>query len=337
MCVPQSLSYALLAGLPPIYGLYASTFTILVYAIFGTSQTLAIGPVALVSLLTKGTIDGELAEDAPESEVIELAITLAFLVGCLQVLFGFVGLGGVTSFLSHDVLIGFTSGSAVIIAFSQMKYVFGISIGRHHYPWETIADVFSNLDKTDGNELAVSISCLCLLIAMKVWRKRNPLPKSEKGKKEEVLWKKIVRQICSMSALVVVALYIPISAILDSQGVKLNIVGKQPEGIPAPTTPTFSKVSTSVTISALVIAIIGFLESFAVARSTEPKDAVAKGTEVKANQDLVAIGLSNAVGSFFNAYPVAGSFGMCVLYSNSHITHSYEQAKLNIHCQVEPR
>ena len=187
-----------------------------------------------MSLLTKGTIDGELPEDAPESEVIELAITLAFLVGCLQILFGFVGLGGVTSFLSHDVLIGFTSGSAVIIAFSQMKYVFGISIGRHHYPWETIADVFSNLDKTDGNELAVSLSCLCLLIGMKIWRKRNPLPKSEKDKKDEATWKKVVRQICSMSALVVVAIYTPMSAILKTQGVRLKNVGKQPEGIPAP-------------------------------------------------------------------------------------------------------
>ena len=112
---------------------------------------------------------------------------------------------------------------------------------------------------------------------MKIWRKRNPLPKSEKDKKDEATWKKVVRQICSMSALVVVAIYTPMSAILKTQGVRLNIVGKQPEGIPAPTSPTFSKISTSVTISALVIAIIGFLESFAVARSTEPKDAAAKG------------------------------------------------------------
>eukprot|EP00940_MAST-03C_sp_MAST-3C-sp2_P002087 g2087.t1 len=318
MVVPQGLSYALLAGLPPIYGLYSSTFALFIYAFLGTSPTLAIGPVALVSLLTKGTIDGELSEDASEDDIIELAISLAFLVGALQCLFGVLGLGKITSFLSHDVLTGFTSGSAIIIAFSQMKYIFGIDVGRHHYPWETVIDVFKNLKHTDGNELAVSISCLALLISMKIWRKRNPAPK--KGH-SEALWRRAVRTACSMSALVVVAIYTPLSGILAMYDVDLKIVGSQPEGIRTPTAPSFNAMfKTSVFMSALVIAVIGFMESYAVAVSTQPAKDVAEGKSVEANTDLVALGLSNVVGSFFNGYPIAGSFGRTAVSSRSGAT-----------------
>eukprot|EP00939_MAST-03C_sp_MAST-3C-sp1_P004901 g4901.t1 len=315
MVVPQGLSYALLAGLPPIYGLYSSTFALFIYALLGTSPTLAIGPVALVSLLTKGTIDGELSEDASEDEIIDLAVSLAFLVGTLQCIFGVLGLGKITSFLSHDVLTGFTSGSAIIIAFSQMKYIFGIEIDRHHYPWETMIDVFKNLKHTDGNELAVSISCLALLISMKVWRKRNPAPK--KGQ-TEVLWKQALRMMCSMSALVVVAIYTPLAGILNLYDIELKIVGSQPEGIKSPAAPSFSTMFTStVFMSALVIAIIGFMESYAVAVSTQPPEDLADGKGVEANTDLVALGLSNVVGSFFNGYPIAGSFGRTAVSSRS--------------------
>ena len=200
--------------------------------------------------------------------------------------------------------------------FSQAKYIFGISIDRHHYPWETVADVFKNLKHTDGNELAVSLSCIALLIGMKVWRKRNPVPK--KGQPKDPMWKQAIRMMCSMSALVVVVIYTPLSGILNLYDVKLNVVGSQPSGIPSPTAPNFSVMfQSTVVLSAITISLIAFMESYAVAVSTQPAEAVSQGKGVDANTDLVALGLSNAVGSFFNSYPIAGSFGRTAVSARS--------------------
>eukprot|EP00941_MAST-03F_sp_MAST-3F-sp1_P006206 g6206.t1 len=313
MVVPQSIAYALLAGLPPIYGLYSSTMSIFVYALFGTSPQLAIGPVALVSLLTKGTIDAELAnpENAKESEVVEIALALSLLVGMIQLIFGLLRLGGVTQFLSHDVLIGFTASSAIIIGFSQLKYIFGITIGRHHYPWETFMDVFKNLHQTKIEELFVSFSCLALLISMKIWRKKNPVGKG----KDEKKWKKIMRIITSMSALVVILVYIPLSLLLSKCGINLKIVGPQPSGFPLPSLPSFSRATSTSTLfmSALVISLIGFMESYAVAVSVQKEE----DPGVNANREFCAMGLANIAGSFFNSYPAAGSFGRTAVSSRS--------------------
>ena len=348
MIVPQAIAYALLAGLPPIYGLYSSTMTVFVYSLFGSSSSLSVGPVAMVSLLTKGVIDGTLPTNASEPQMIQVAIVLAFVVGCLQLLMGMLRLGSITKLLSHDVLIGFTSAAAIIIGFSQMKYIFGITIGRHHYPWQTIADVFSNLQYTNSVEFAVSSSCLFLLIVMKVWRKHNQ--KWQDITTAPPMWWKVFKSITSMSALVVVVIFTPISYILYQNGVVLKIVGEQPAGIPLPSIPIFSVLSSSSSslvvtngtvvasncsstgttaatatvdentvltfcISAVVIALIGFMESLAVAVSVdEPEDGE---DGVEANQELVALGLANVIGSFFSSFPVAGSFGRTAVSSKA--------------------
>ena len=348
MIVPQAIAYALLAGLPPIYGLYSSTMTVFVYSLFGSSSSLSVGPVAMVSLLTKGVIDGTLPTNASEPQMIQVAMVLAFVVGCLQLLMGMLRLGSITKLLSHDVLIGFTSAAAIIIGFSQMKYIFGITIGRHHYPWQTIADVFGNLQYTNSVEFAVSSSCLFLLIVMKVWRKHNQ--KWQDITTAPPMWWKVFKSITSMSALVVVVIFTPISYILYQNGVVLKIVGEQPAGIPLPSIPIFSVLSSSSSslvvtngtvvasncsstgttaatatvdentvltfcISAVVIALIGFMESLAVAVSVdEPEDGE---DGVEANQELVALGLANVIGSFFSSFPVAGSFGRTAVSSKA--------------------
>jgi SulP family sulfate permease len=373
MAVPQCIAYALLAGLPPIYGLYASTVGVFVYALIGTSAQLAVGPVALVSLLTKGVIDGELGdpETATEAQIVAIAVVLAFCVGAVQIVLGLVRAGGITSFLSHDVLAGFTASAAVIIAFSQMKYIFGIPVGRHHYPWETIADVFANLGQTNGSELAVSLSCLALLVAMKVWKKRHPAWTGADSAKPPC-WFKTMTLLCSMSALVVVIIFTPVSAALHANGVALKIVGPQPGGFPVPSVPDFAIVfrsfvpvaytadanasattaaaaaaaaltncsaahsrqlaaaasssgssssgaatdgnsGSTLLISAVVIALIGFMESYAVAVAVATDD----DDGVNANQELVAIGLANVVGSFFSGLPIAGSFGRTAVAAKS--------------------
>jgi SulP family sulfate permease len=353
MIIPQAIAYALLAGLPPIYGLYSSTMSLFVYSLFGSSGQLSVGPVAMVSLLTKGVIDGTLPSNATDVQIISVAIVLAFCVGIVQCLMGLFSLGSITKLLSHDVLMGFTSAAAIIIGFSQMKYIFGITIGRHHYPWQTIADVFSHLQYTNVTEFAVSFSCLTILIVMKVWRKRNP--KWQDDNTVPPIWWKALQLITSMSALVVVVLFIPISAILYSNGLSLKVVGEQPSGMPSPSIPSFSTVfavsssslATNETaimaalsncssgnttdaittagggentvlsffISAVVIALIGFMESLAVAVSVDESTDGEDG--VKANQELVALGLANVIGSFFSSFPVAGSFGRTAVNAKS--------------------
>jgi len=351
MIVPQAIAYALLAGLPPIYGLYSSTVTVFIYSLFGSSGQLSVGPVAMVSLLTKGVIDGTLPTNATEEQMIQVAIVLAFSVGSLQLLMGILRLGSITKLLSHDVLMGFTSAAAIIIGFSQMKYIFGITVGRHHYPWQTIADVFGNLQYTNSVELLISFACLFLLIVMKIWRKHNQ--KWQDGNTAPPMWWKVLKSITSMSALVVVVIFTPISYILYQNGVVLKIVGEQPAGISLPSIPSFSTVfasssnsnldlvvtngtvvvsncSTGTTaatttvgentvftfcISAVVIALIGFMESLAVAVSVDESEDGEDGVE--ANQELVALGLANVIGSFFSSFPVAGSFGRTAVSSKA--------------------
>ena len=358
MIVPQAIAYALLAGLPPIYGLYSSTMTVFVYSLFGSSGQLSVGPAAMISLLTKGVIDGELPANATDTQIISMAVVISFCVGVVQLLMGLLRLGSITKLLSHDVLVGFTSAAAIIIAFSQMKYIFGISVGRHHYPWQTVADVFSNLHSTNGLELAVSIACMTLLVVMKVWRKHN---QKWQGSNPPPIWWKILQSVTSMSALVVVVIFTPISAILYSNGMNLKIVGEQPSGIPLPRIPALSTVFESSNIlatnnqttlfratnestvnssaswncsvgtttaeavvgenggltffiSCIVIALIGFMESLAIAVSVDdPED----GDGVDASQELVALGLANLVGSFFSSFPVAGSFSRSAVNSKS--------------------
>ena len=351
MIVPQAIAYALLAGLPPIYGLYSSTVTVFIYSLFGSSGQLSVGPVAMVSLLTKGVIDGTLPTNATEEQMIQVAIVLAFSVGSLQLLMGILRLGSITKLLSHDVLMGFTSAAAIIIGFSQMKYIFGITVGRHHYPWQTIANVFGNLQYTNSVELLISFACLFLLIVMKIWRKRNQ--QWQDGNTAPPMWWKVLKSITSMAALVVVVIFTPISYILYQNGVVLKIVGEQPAGISLPSIPSFSTVfasssnsnldlvvtngtvvvsncSTGTTaatttvgentvftfcISAVVIALIGFMESLAVAVSVDESEDGEDGVE--ANQELVALGLANVIGSFFSSFPVAGSFGRTAVSSKA--------------------
>ena len=136
MLIPQGMAYAMIAGLPPIYGLYASTLPLIIYALLGTSRQLAVGPVAMVSLLTAAGI-GVLAEGGTETYIM-LAITLAFLVGIIQFLLGLFRLGFLVNFLSHPVISGFTSAAALIIGLSQLKHLLGVNLDRSHHIHEIL-------------------------------------------------------------------------------------------------------------------------------------------------------------------------------------------------------
>ena len=170
MLVPQGMAYALLAGLPPQVGLYASILPLIIYGLLGSSRSLAVGPVAMVSLLVASSI-GPLASNT--ADYIALSITLAFMVGIMQTVMGILRVGFVVNFLSHPVLSAFTSAAAIIIGFSQLKHVLGFSVPRLEHFYEQVAYTAGHLSQTNFIALAVGAGGMLLLWLCKQYLARG--------------------------------------------------------------------------------------------------------------------------------------------------------------------
>ena len=168
MLIPQSLAYALLAGLPPEAGIYASILPIVLYAIFGTSRTLAVGPVAVVSLMTAAAI-GKLGDQGIDQ--VTAALTLAFLSGIFLLILGLFRLGFLANFLSHPVIAGFVTASGILIATSQLKHILGVSAHGHTLP-EMLGSIFAHLDQTSGITVVIGV----LATAFLFWVRKNLKP-----------------------------------------------------------------------------------------------------------------------------------------------------------------
>jgi len=279
MLIPQGMAYSMLAGLPPIYGLYAVTIPLIIYALLGTSRQLAVGPVAMVSLLIASGV-GQLSE-AGSDEYIALSILLAFLVGSIQLSMGAFRLGFLVNFLSHPVIAGFTSSAAIIIGFSQFKHLLGVEISG-----EKFSEIFMQLIKEAGNihipTLIIGVASVILLLLVKRVNKKIPGP------------------------LVVVLLGIIVVYLgsLTNQGVK--IVGDIPGGLPSFHIFSMNWDSIQTLLpTAFTIAFVGFMESIAVAKAIQARH---KDYKLDANQELKALGIANIAGSFFKSFPVTGGF-----------------------------
>jgi SulP family sulfate permease len=280
MLIPQGMAYAMIAGLPPIYGLYASTIPLILYAIFGTSRQLAVGPVAMVSLLTAAGI-GVLAEGNMELYIV-LAITLAFMVGAIQFLLGAFRLGFLVNFLSHPVISGFTSAAALIIGLSQLKHLLGVDIPRSHHVHEIVLNAIEQVGSINWATFAIGIGGIALIIGSK----------------------RISKAIPAQLVAVVVGILVVWGLGLTGQGVK--IVGDVPSGLPSVSTPSFELGQLqSLLPIALTIALVSFMESIAVAKAIQAKH---KNYKVIPNQELIALGIANIGGSFFQSYPTTGGF-----------------------------
>lgn len=279
MLIPQGMAYALIAGLPPIYGLYASLVPLVGYALFGTSRQLAVGPVAMVSLLVAASV-GPIAGGDTE-QYIALAIMVSVMVGLFQFILGVARFGFLVNFLSHPVLSGFTSAAALIIGLSQLKHLLGVDIPRSNYIHEILLDAYAQLGAIDPTTLVLGLGSIALLVGLKRWKKAFP------------------------GALVaVVATTTLVWALgLDEQGVA--IVGEVPRGLPDLFVPTFELDTLQSLIPAtLTIALVGFMESIAVAKVYASRHRY----EVDANKELIGLGLANLFGAFFRAYPTTGGF-----------------------------
>lgn len=280
MLIPQGMAYAMIAGMPPIYGLYASTLPLVVYALLGSSRQLAVGPVAMVSLLTFTGVSA-LAEPGSET-YIAWVIALTLMVGLMQVLLGLFRLGFLVNFLSHPVISGFTSAAALIIGSSQIKHLLGVQIPKTEHFHETIIALAQSLPQTEMWSLLIGVLSIALIVFMK---KINPaIP----------------------GALLVV--FAGILAVylggLDQRGVA--VIGEIPAGLPGLTAAglDFSKWPTLLPLAA-TIALVSFMESISVAKAIQARR---KDYQVDANQELVALGSANVVGAFFRSFPVTGGF-----------------------------
>ncbi|NNE98954.1 MAG: solute carrier family 26 protein [Pyrinomonadaceae bacterium] len=301
MLVPQSMAYAMLAGLPPQVGLYASILPLIIYAVFGSSRVLAVGPVAMVSLLTLSGI-GAIAQ-AGTAEFVALALILALMTGVIQLLMGIARLGFLVNFLSHPVLVGFTSAAALVIGSSQLKHIFGIDVARTEHPYQLFINVANNLPETNLIALGVGAGSIFVLLYFKYFFKRNLLGLGFGSGIADTLSK------AGALLVVLVSTLIAWGIALDS-GFGLKIVGEIPAGLPPLTFPSLqtSQIIALIPI-ALIISLVGFMESISIATTLASR----RRQKIDPNQELIALGAANVGASVTGGYPVTGGLSRSVV------------------------
>lgn len=299
MLIPQSLAYALLAGLPPEMGLYASILPLVAYAIFGTSRALAVGPVAVVSLMTAAAV-GNLALQGT-AEYALAAITLAFMSGVMLLVMGVFRLGFLANFLSHPVIAGFITASGVLIATSQLKHIFGID-AHGHTMVELLGSLFENQHLTNPITLVIGGLTVGFLFWVRKGMKPMLLSLGLKPRMADILTK------AGPVLAVVVTTLATWGFGLQDKGVK--IVGEVPMGLPPLSVPSFSAdIWGSLFVSALLISVIGFVESVSVAQTLAAK----KRQRIVPDQELIGLGASNIAAAMSGGYPVTGGFARSVV------------------------
>lgn len=300
MLIPQSLAYAMLAGLPPEAGLYASIAPIVLYAIFGTSRALAVGPVAVISLMTAAAL-GNIVGDQGPAVYAAYALTLAFMSGAMLVGMGVFRLGFVANFLSHPVIAGFITASGVIIAASQLKHILGIKADGHNL-LDLLISLASNLHTI--NPYTATIGILATAFLFWVRKGLKPLLK-RKGVSAGTA--DIATKAGPVAVVVLSTLSVWLFGLAD-KGVQ--IVGAVPQSLPPLTMPTFSpEVIKQLLLPAFLISIIGFVESISVAQTLAAK----KRQRIDPDQELIGLGAANLGAAFTGGFPVTGGFSRSVV------------------------
>ncbi|MEN8777188.1 MAG: sulfate permease, partial [Polaribacter sp.] len=287
--IPQGIAYALIAGLPPIYGLYCALVPQILYAIFGSSRQVAIGPVAMDSLIVATGVS-TLALAGSES-YISIAILLALLVGVIQFLLGIFSLGFIVNFLSKPVITGFTSAVALIIGLNQFRNLFGVDFFQSDQLQYIVVDIWKQFSTFNTHTTVIGLASVVLIIFLRMINKKIP------------------------SALLVVILGILIMRYFGTSFNDVAIVKEIPSGLPFFGVPEFEldQIKELLPI-ALTLVMVGFLETISIGKSLEAKQDEYR---IRPNQELIALGLSNIFGSFFKAYPSTSSFSRSAINAES--------------------
>lgn len=288
LLIPQAMAYAMLAGLPPIVGLYASTFPILAYALLGTGRSLAVGPVAMDSLLVASGV-GAIAA-AGSDQYIAYAVALAFMAGLLQVVLGLARAGFLVNFLSQPVVSGFTSAAALIIGFSQLQHLLALKLPRTNHIHKIAYEALSRVSEIHLITLLIGVGAITTLVVLKRYAPKVP------------------------RALVVVAATTLLVWGFGLHGQGVSVVGEVPAGLPGFALPQLD-IGTLQTLggTAAVIALVAFMEAYSVARAIADRE----GYEVDANRELIALGASNLTAGLFHGYPVTGGFSRTAVNSQA--------------------
>ena len=290
--IPQGIAYALIAGLPPIYGLYCALVPQLVYAIFGSSRQVAIGPVAMDSLIVATGVS-TLALAGSDS-YIAIAILLAFMVGSIQFLLGVFRLGFIVNFLSKPVISGFTSAVALTIGINQFRNLFGVDFVQSDQIQYVLEDIWFNIIDFNSHTTVIGLTSVVVIIFLRKINKKIP------------------------NALLVVVVGILTIRYFGDEFSDVAIVKDIPSGLPSFSFPEMdiSQMRELLPI-ALTLVMVGYLETISIGKSLEAKQDEYK---LRPNQELIALGLSNIIGSWFKAYPSTSSFSRSAINQESGAT-----------------
>lgn len=299
MLIPQSLAYALLAGLPAQVGLYASILPLVVYAVFGTSRTLSVGPVAVVSLMTAAAL-APLA-DMGTPEYIAGAVLIAVMSGLMLTVMGILRLGFLANFLSHPVISGFITASGIVIAASQLKHVFGIQASGHNL-WEIAGSLLASLPETNIPTLLVGVGALAFLLWSREFLKPLLVRLGLANRSADIITK--TAPILAVLVTTLIAWWLN----LDEKGVRL--VGEVPAGLPSFTMPTLDMaIWSQLAVSALLISVVGFVESVSVGQTLAAK----RRQRIDPDQELIGLGTANLGSGLSGGMPVTGGFSRSVV------------------------
>lgn len=287
--IPQGMAYALLAGVPPIYGLYAGIVPLIIYSLLGTSRQMSIGPVAISALLVLSGVS-QLAEPGTP-EFISLVILTGLMIGVTQIFLSFLRLGFLVNFISHPVIAGFTSAAAMIILGSQLKDALGITMPRFEQVIEYFTYTGEHIRETNWITALLCFGGIGIMVLLKKVHKSIP------------------------GALIIVVLGTLITYFLRLDTRDVDLVGQIPQGLPSFVVPDININSLKALIpTVLTVTTIGIVESISIAKVLEGKH---KDYTINANQELFALGTSKIISSFFQSIPTSGSFTRSAINSNS--------------------
>lgn len=277
--LPQGVAFAMIAGLPPVYGLYTAMVPAIIAGLFGSSRHLISGPTTAISIVVFAAVS-KFAEPG-STAFVQLALTLTFLAGVYQLALGLARMGALVNFISHSVVVGFTAGAAVLIATSQLKHYFGLHIPSGESFLHTLRDLIAQLPDTNLYVAGIATLTLVSLIVLMKLKPRWPV------------------------MLIGMVLGSLVAAAAGGEGEGIKLVGKLPSDLPPLSMPDLHLAALKqLGSAALAVAMLGLVEAVSIARSVAAKS----GQRIDGSQEFVGQGLANAVGSFFSSYASSGSF-----------------------------
>lgn len=281
--IPQAVAFAMIAGLPPIYGFYTAMITPIVAALFGSSYHLISGPTTAISIVVYSTLIKFVNPETDLEGFVSLALVLTFLAGFFQLVMGILRMGKLVNFVSHSVIIGFTAGAGILIAFKQLKHVFGIKVPQGSTILEILTYIGSHIAETNWYVFAVAMGTLLIALIIKLF----------------------IKPISRYYMLIAMVLGSVIAILLGGDANGIETVGKIPSNLPPFRIPELSYHNVNLLSSgAMVLALLGLIEAVAIGRAI----ALHTHQKIDGNQEFIGQGLSNMIASFFSSYAGSGSF-----------------------------